>query len=308
MDRRDASNLTSIVLITLSTAVLSLWWLVLTSGTMGHSTDICSDHVADWPAFVFNVSVAVLGSAALLATLVDKMAFTIEYKVIGRPEIEEVKRSFAHCGKWTTFTLWCNTVGTAYFWVAAVEGGLARLPSQPITSEVLSSVARVLWEITFPMAFLVNLVVSFVLIPAMKKQRMYQKLYLILKWRPQVLHNGFVLATAGEAVIAKPCMDQNHFCVVLLYGLAYLVFAYQLFLRTGVFHYFFLDYRFKFSAVSVVGLLILLTLLFFGGYYFLQEASSSLALQAMLVVIALATCTFSDKHADPYVDEITQAC
>ena len=44
-------------------------------------------------------------------------------------------------------------------------------------------------DITFPMSFLVHLIVTFVLIPGFKRAGDFQKIWFLLKWRGQALFN-----------------------------------------------------------------------------------------------------------------------
>merc|ERR1712079_802320 len=104
--------------------------------------------------------------AVLLIEACDLVAMETRYRVMGRPDIPEVAYDFHHFGKWSTFTLMTNTVGVAYFWLAFVVGWLNW--SGRSVPMALVRATSVLWDITLPMSFLINLVVTFTLIPAMK--------------------------------------------------------------------------------------------------------------------------------------------
>lgn len=245
----------------------------------------------------FNTTVAATFVFVLVLTVMDKTPMTVNYKVMGRPDIAAVPHAFRHFGRFTTFTLWCNTVGVAYFACAAAVGIIEfRGARAPIC---LKEVTVKLWEVTFPMAFLVNLVVTFALIPGIKKQGHFEKLYYILTWRPQMLHNGFVLAAAIEAAVACPPLVFADFPTVVCFGTVYVVFAAVLFARTGIFHYFFMDPRFKHAPLAIVGLIMLLFVLHCCGVWAIAAAAHSWLAGALLIVCALGTCTWRDAAATP---------
>jgi len=149
------------------------------------------------------------------------------------------------------------------------------------------------------MTFLVNTVVTFPIIPGIKKQGDYHKLWQWLKWRPQATHNGFVLAAACEAALAAPSMSLEHFLVIVLLGLAYVVFSWCLFMKTGVFHYFFLDYRFKHAPVALLALLALLAAFYCMGSLAAVLAQKSRLLRISIIVLAIGTCKCDDPLALP---------
>merc|ERR1712014_56423 len=173
----------------------------------------------------------------------------------------------------------------------AALAGVSQLNSPyGTTTTCLCWLSQVLWEVTFPMAFLVNTVVTFAIIPGIKKQGDYQKLWRVLKWRPQATHNGFVIAAACEAALAAPSMSLEHFPVIVLLGLVYVVFSWCLFMKTGVFHYFFLDYRFKHAPVALLALLALLAAFYCMGSFAAVLAQNSRLLRISLIGLAIGTC------------------
>jgi len=291
LSKKDTNNAIAILAISLVTVVAATVWL---TRPREEAKDF-QDDLSERYVIVYNLAISGLASGVLISTYLEQAPLGVQYRVSGRPEIPEVQYEFNHGGRWTTFTLWCNTLGLVYFWLASLVGGLNMVSSTPSAFHLaLNSVVHVLWEIVYPMAFLVNLVVTFVLIPGIKHAGMLDKLKIILTWRPQALHNGFVLAVAVEAALAAPCMNLHHFCVVVLFGLTYVVFAYGLYLRTGIFHYFFLDHRFDGAPIALISLLVLLGTLYLVGYMVLQRASESLFWKGVLLLCALGTCTFSD--------------
>merc|ERR1711879_459964 len=95
-------------------------------------------------------------------------------------------------------------------------------------------------------------------------------------------------------------MKSANLPTIVLFALAYVSFANVLWLRTSVFHYFFLDPRFKFVIPALVGLLTLLSGLHMVGRLALMAAAESFIAGAALVAAALCTCTFRDEALKNY--------
>lgn len=280
-------------------------WALSLNGT-GDDKTSSFDGFMTLPALAFHVFVACGGTFLLVVTWLDPIPLEANYRVMGEPSYPEVTHSFCHIGRWTTFTLWCNTIGTIYFWAAAAVSGVTmHTGSEP---QALLPYVQTLWEITFPMSFLVNLVVTFVLFPGLKKQGKFDKVFFMLNWRPQCMHNGFVLVSAMEAVLVMPPMVMGDFPIIVIYGLTYAFFSYILFAVTGIFHYFFLDPRFKFAPCGLVGLLLLLTALYAAGSTALTAAAHSWIFRVVILVAALATCTFRDAAAVAPSDASQNLC
>jgi len=217
---------------------------------------------------------------------------------VGRPEIPAVKQSFLGYGRWITFTLWSNTLGTCYYWTASIVGLLVKLEMSP--PSFLCVAQQLLWEMTLPMSFLINIVVTCALIPMINKQGKYESLWWITRWRSLVLHNGFCIAAAIECVLATPRVLVNHLPIMIIYGLIYVIFAYGLWYRLGIYAYFFMDPRFKHSPVALLALLLLLAVLYFlSSQVALAAAGGAWSWPARvgLLLLALGTCTWQHPNA-----------
>lgn len=274
--------------------VLSLAGSVWGLSSVGLDGWITDGKDSELPVLCFRLVVAISATFILVVSLMDPRPFTVSYAVWGRPEIPRVETFFVYRGRWTTFTLWCNTLATLYFWCATAVGALEIFGgAAPLALRVL---ATAMWEVTLPMAFLVNLVVSFVLIPGIKKAGKFDKLWIILQWRPQALHNGYVIVSAFEAAIASRPLALSHFPIVVLWGMLYVLFAWALYAKRGIFHYFFLDPRFQFAPLAYVGLLALLTGLYCAGSV-ATAAASAWPVRCGLMLAALGTCTWRDAAA-----------
>ncbi|CAE7262259.1 cnnm4 [Symbiodinium natans] len=272
-------NLGVSLIITAGMIATSLWWLSSEWGSYG-----CYSAMSRPVVLCYN-SVMAVGQVSLLVWhYLDKNPLVVRYHVPGRPEIATVHRSFLHRQRWSTFTIWSNTVSGAFFVLAALQGW-SRSPSPS-----LCMATQLAWELLFPLAFFVNIVVSFVLIPGLKKLRDDFKLRRILRLKPQLLHNGLVLSAAVEAWIAQPPLLLTHFPVLVLFGSLYVVFAWHFFLQTQIFHYMFMDFRFKYQPIALVLLLALLGALYALGAGALAMDSGGVRL--LIFLAALGTCTW----------------
>jgi len=122
----------------------------------------------------------------------------------------------------------------------------------------------ILFEISFPIAFLVSLVVTYVLIPSGKKSGVPVHVFFHLV--PLLMHNANVLFMMIEFNYNSIPFNFHHFTFMLLYALAYVFFSWIWFQYKGIFYYFFLDYASPYAILWYIGLLIGVLVLFFGGY------------------------------------------
>ncbi|CAE7675080.1 cnnm4 [Symbiodinium necroappetens] len=289
LQRRDMINLGASLIITAGMAVASLWWLSSEWDSYG-----CYSMMSDPLVLCYN-SILAVGQVSLLTWhYLDKNPLVVRYHVPGRPEIAPVHRSFLHLQRWSTFTIWSNTVSGAFFVFAALQGW-SRSPSA-----LLCTATQITWELLFPLAFFVNIVVTFVLIPGIKKMRDGDKLRRILRLKPQLLHNGMVLSAAVEAWVARPPLLLAHFPVLVLFGSFYVAFAWYFFIQTKVYHYVFMDFRFKHQPIALILLLALLAALYAMGAGALAMALESGTVRLMIFVVALGTCTW---RADEIPDD-----
>lgn len=250
-----------------------------------------------YPAFCFHVWIIMWGNVVFLVTLLYRSPLQVRYTVFGRPEIPEVEFELAGVGMWSTFTFWSNTLSLVYFYVALAIGVYQQVEGH--APESLSRAAGVLWAIIFPTSFLVNVVMTFVVIPALRSQGEHDGIQKLLSWRLQCLHNGFVTGTAMEAAIVLPPMRFDDLPVLILYGACYIVFSWLFFLRKRIFNYFFLDPRFQFAPQALVVLACVLSGYFCLCYYAIQLASEHVAVKVLILAAAVLTCTIRDVGGEP---------
>jgi len=118
--RRDFVNLTANAGLVLCIFFLCCWWLY--KGNVGSYQ--CNSQLSAPPVLLFNGCTAFAFFVVLTSAYLDETPFEVKYKVMQRAEIPEVHHSFVHSGRWTTFTIWCNSVGAAYFFIATAVGAL----------------------------------------------------------------------------------------------------------------------------------------------------------------------------------------
>jgi len=275
------------VLLTLVVTASGSWLAVQPADSYG-----CLEVMSRTPVKWYNLMMAIGSASLMLWHYLDTDPMLVRYTVLGRPEFPTVHQEFVGLKRWSTFTAWSNSSCAIFFCCAAALGWS---PTPPPMG--LCVATQILWELMFPLGFFVNIVVSFVLIPQIKKMRDWQKLKRILRPKPQLLHNGLALAGAVEAMLATPPLLLAHFPVLVLFGCMYIVFAWYWFFKCGIFHYMFLDNRFKYEPLALIMLLVLLAFVYCLGSVVLSYAHSWPA-RLGIVVAALATCTWTPGKMD----------
>eukprot|EP00434_Breviolum_minutum_P039281 symbB.v1.2.034878.t1/scaffold4581.1/size37751/2 len=120
----------------------------------------------------------------------------------------------------------------------------------------------------------------------------------MLGWRPQVLHNGYVLFCALELVMSRPPMVSALFPLMILFGLCYITFAWALYMRLGIYVYFFLDPSFTFAPVAYALLLAATTGFFSLNIWITSHLASTsypICSSTAVLLAALATCTWRKR-------------
>jgi hypothetical protein len=103
------------------------------------------------------------------------------------------------------------------------------------------------------MSFLVTIVVTFVLIPGVRKQGLPTTTFFFLP--ALILHNANNTMMAIELLISNMQFSFWHFPFCMLFGTLYVIFQWVWVQKIGAFYYFFLDYDRPDALVWHVGLL-----------------------------------------------------
>eukprot|EP00466_Bigelowiella_natans_P020859 jgi/Bigna1/132277/aug1.17_g6985 len=181
-------------------------------------------------------------------------------QVIGRstrkPENKVLLRGMTRL---TTFTVWCWLLQGVYFFLAT----MASLHLLPVSMIPLQ---WILFELSLAMALLVTIVVTFVLVP-MSQSRGYPMDFLF-KWTVLAMHNLNTLFMLLELVLNRFDIHAYHFPAVLVYGVAYVLFAWaNEQWGVGIFYYFFLDYTRPYAILGYLGLFIAVTVFYSFAYW-----------------------------------------
>eukprot|EP01062_Namystynia_karyoxenos_P066660 TRINITY_DN60577_c0_g1_i1.p1 TRINITY_DN60577_c0_g1~~TRINITY_DN60577_c0_g1_i1.p1 ORF type:complete len:310 (+),score=72.51 TRINITY_DN60577_c0_g1_i1:89-931(+) len=232
-----------------------------------------------WALCATRTCSALLLGTALLHSITEKELMMIRYR--GRVvHLSGRQRLFF-------FTLWCNIAAFAYFCAAAFESiGVLAGVSVP---KAVDEAAQLLWQIACPCSWLVALVVTYVLIPAAKRDDPVVHARM-LAWKPQVLHNGYVLVCAAEMCLARPRLADAELSVVVLFGCAYIIFAWCLYSRLRVFMYFFLDPHFWFAPLAYLGLLGTMAAFFELCRFATEHASDHWLVMPAIAIAGLMSC------------------
>lgn len=253
---------------------------------------------SNWFTLAYHVFLAPSFTYALYRVYVDPVIMVMDYRVAGRPEIPPVRQTFDGGLKWTQFTIWTNTVTCCYFWFATIFDVLIQFELGE--SWFIPRAMVPAWGIVFPMSFLINLVVSLLMMPAIAEVGEPSEFESILAVRSIFLHNGLVLSTSTEFLLCLPVMYYQDFVVMLIYGCTYVFFSYIVFYRMQVFHYYFLDPRFAYAPVGLIGLLFILVGLFFGGAS-LTQLAQSYRIPCGIALVLVAACTCKWAAHEPYL-------
>lgn len=164
----------------------------------------------------------------------------------------------------TTFTVWCFAVLYLYFLLAAICSSAVLAGSEALVPPWLVTGTLILFELSYPMSLLVSAVVTFVLLPVARRHQ--HPIGRLFRWRPLMMHSGNVLMMQCAMLSAPPPVTLAHLPYAVLFGCSYALFACYWFRRTGVFYYFFLDYRRPAALWTYLGLLALVALLYSLSY------------------------------------------
>ena len=176
----------------------------------------------------------------------------------------DVRITLIHLRRWTTFTVWCFTLLFFYFALATFCSAVALFTRGDIIPNAVVVLTLILFEISYPTSLLVTIVVNFVLLPvALKNHYPTARMF---RWRPLIMHNLNVLMMQIAMLMTAPPITFAHLSYVLIFGCAYAIFAWYWFIRTGIFYYFFLDYRRPYAVFVYIGLLVVLVSFYGLGY------------------------------------------
>lgn len=198
-----------------------------------------------------------------------------------------------HIQRFSPFTVWCWLIQCLYFTLVGLLS-IAKILSPDSLKLFLpvSAVKLMVWilyEISFTSAYLVSIVVTYLLIPGLRlKFKGAEDEF--FKFFPLLFHNANVILICIESILNYIPFSTWHFPFLILYGLTYVTFSWYWFKKTGVFYYFFLDYEMKAALLWHIGLIVVFLSFFYFGYYFsvMKLENNNLASCALALVTLLS--------------------
>ena len=152
----------------------------------------------------------------------------------------------------STFTCWSFIGLSLTFTILAISSWLKVFEFQ--IPHILLKSASILFPVIFACSLLVTLVVTFILIPSANKRG--DALDNWFKLPELIMHNANLIVLMIELMIGNLVFDFRYLPLVVMFGIAYVIFAAIHENKTGVYYYSFLDPRTSKSAFIHVALLI----------------------------------------------------
>lgn len=207
---------------------------------------------------------AALGWSVIYGIVFDKKGLKI---TVMDSKGEQKPLSLIGMQRLTTFTVWCWVLLSSYFALASACSVTALFLGRPVP-DLLARAACVVYEVSFASAYIVTVVVTFLLIPAASKRNM--PTHTFFEPIPLLLHNGNVIFMGVETLLNRVPIFPAHLPYGQLYGLAYLLFAWYWYTKIGAFYYFFLDYNRPYAVVWCFALFMLVSNIYDMRAYILQ--------------------------------------
>lgn len=238
-------------------SVATCWYITATDLGFSavHLHDILrSDVVSSEHLALMRLTFAVVIVSTLYAAISDKKGLEITVSLSGGGFRTVNLQRFERL---STFTMWCWTLQGVYFFLASLSSVMS---SETLESIHVDRICWVLFEINFALAYLVTVLVTFVLIPGAISKKIPHKFFDII---PILCHNANALFMGIEISLNKLSMPFSHIAFIQLFGLIYVIFAWKLHNTNGIFYYFFLDYDRPYAVWWYVGLFLSVCCLYF---------------------------------------------
>jgi len=166
-------------------------------------------------------------------------------------------------GRFTTFTVWSWCLQCVYYSLLILSY-FVEFPS------FLSKLTLIFYEISLPMSVLVTVLVTVVLCPL---ARMNGRDAVFWSLNALMMHNANIFFMMVELFYNGLPFYEQHFPVLIIWGCSYVFFAWIIyFFWHGIFYYIFLEYKFWFSFLMYLGVILIL----FGFYQTCYHISFSL--------------------------------
>lgn len=161
-----------------------------------------------------------------------------------------------NASRFTMFTMICWLLQGIYFTLSAYCS--FAFSFNYTVPDTLLMLTWIFYEMSFATAYLVTIVVTFVLIPAHRKKGL--PLDNFFKITALTFHNGNVLMMMTETLLNSLTFKFSHFPFIVLFGQIYVLYSWYLYSKLEVFYYFFLDYELEYAVFWQLGLLFAVSL------------------------------------------------
>jgi hypothetical protein len=130
----------------------------------------------------------------------------------------------------------------------------------PTLSPSLQWFVWILFDISCPIAFMISLIVSQIIIPNAKKNQLPTDNF--FRFNGLMLHNANIWFMTFEFLTNRLSIIGAHWPCILIYGMLYVIFAWIWFAYRGFYYYFFLDYERPNALLWYIGLYAILSVVF----------------------------------------------
>jgi hypothetical protein len=265
-----------------------LKWHMLTADSLDYS------HFDKFPAIFLGVVRLVFAWiiwTVLLHVILDHSTFEVRtVSALGHQRIV-LMRGYERL---TMFTVWAWIVQGLYFSLAAycsIQRGIQEVNGLhyilPPMNSTLQRLTWILFEVSFPVAFMISWTVSFVLIPGHRRLGYSTTSFFTLN--ALLMHNCNVWFMAFEFIINRLSFCFLHVVFVLMFGFAYVLFAWVWYNIRGIFHYYFLDYNHAYSFYWYLCLVIGICSIFTTGLGCSQLQNQSMHSVASMVIVLFSS-------------------
>ena len=264
------------------------WDLVKLSDLTSSSTP---EYVTDSYLFCIRLIYLSIILTTVLFMLFDRTGFKLK---LMSPQDKLIDVHLIGIQRFAAFTVWNWALQLFYFMLITFCTYIDKL--DPTLQKYIAPyqwlLTRVAWgafEIAFTMAFLVTIVVTFILIPsAIRKNAPYDNFYKVF---PLLMHNFNVIFMVSELFLNKLPIILHHNSLCFFWGMTYTMFAMYWYWLHGYFFYFFLDFHKPFAPIWTLILIAIYSALFTGGHYLSNMIRDSSNANATLYKWSIAVFT-----------------
>lgn len=205
-----------------------------------------------------------LGRAAVVLVSVAVIGLSAEGKTMEPEGPRSIKFNVTGLARFTTFTSWCWSMQGVYFCISAYCSAAHLYPGRlSPPPPAVHAATWVLYEVCLATSILVTVVVTFVLIPTAKRTDGHKQFF---TWEPLLMHNANIAFMIAELLLTAIPVHPVHFSFAAILGVSYVIFSWFWFWSTGVFYYFFLDFRRKKAVLMQLALVVALVVFYGFGW------------------------------------------